>query len=1185
MKRKTILGICAAILTFTIPLTSFAYLEPTGPTTSSDEGVYWLQTQQTQILVEQMLEDNIAFADGSKKAWVNDGIVEMNTPAVFDVDNRCFNISGDFVRGVLGLSINGDVISTNTIATSGKYKTHFIDPRGFCLLSQSENAVDTNNYGNMWLTYQDAYNVAAAIGTLNWDDVTFTEEDYEKFLSNWETNLLAPEGYGEKMDEAVNAHIKSAEEIRSKIQLGENGEGPFTDLYVGTGDPYSNHVNVYTMFQRIFNMATAYALGGRTDTEFRDDILDCLEYMYVKHYSRKMQLIQSGGNWTYFYWDIPYYYTSALCLMRHDMTYEDIKKHTNALFDRVADPTVKVGNMVSQKGASNPMTVTNRLWATLPWLCSAVLAKDEERINYAMRYVNEPFFKSYRYSCDYLMMSPDGYYDDGSMVFHSSVAYNTGYGQSYIRMVANYLLLTENTPIDIRKVHNFDNVYDFIIPGMIPFTVENNIMKHTSGRHWPNEAERMIPSIMVLINRMEEPDKSIYAAELKKVIADYEEDYRNAGGADFSGGWGANAFTRYKEVQDFLNYAENIDVTADTGTKINVYNSMNKAVMRAEDFTASIGMSSERIQKYESLGSGEGLREWYINDGTVFVYTGDEKQFTRQYLDNMNHYYMPGTTVDQTVRKEVLTSESTAAKGSNKWAGGVTDGKSGTVSMILGNDYVSGLEGRKSYFMFGDKIVCIGSGITGGNGNVYTTVDNRIIDKSVSEVEGMSSITDMFASVVSISDSAGTPYNEGAERDLAFLTDGNVGTVIASDVLGWYMDFDLGEETELDGVAISFGNGNKRKEYFDIEYSKDGVNYTEIYSGESSGTTLNPELFSIPCKARYIRIVANGNSLVSNDWFNIAEVRFVKAGYDRSEILYALDLPETGFDDVVVDGELTNVDFNTPHIYEDARYVCVGDNYGYVMLDGDVCIERYVGKTYKAVWCTLSINHGVSPVNEGYSYIMLPGATNEETKEYAAQPDVEIIENTENIHCVYDKKTGIIAANVFGSGDIKGIDFKTPCAVMIKPDVNEIIIADPTVSSSKIEFELPDNITLEYNKYITRNGNKITLDISSDKSKMYVLKFSDVEKWNNVNIKKYHIKAKGLSFNTQLIAYDKSNSTVFRIIDSCIGNAEIEGDILHYTSADNTDYNDIVNVGVYTKDNVLIEVIKINIIKTGGDKL
>ena len=92
---------------------------------------------------------------------------------------------------------------------------------------------------------------------------------------------------------------------------------------------------------------------------------------------------------------------------------------------------------------------------------------------------------------------------------------------------------------------------------------------------------------------------------------------------------------------------------------------------------------------------------------------------------------MPGTTVDSTVRDETLPTFSMGddiwGMPENEWAGGVSDGTNGAAGMMLGNRWVSGLEGKKSYFMFDNEIVCLGSGISGGEVEAYTVIDNRIL--------------------------------------------------------------------------------------------------------------------------------------------------------------------------------------------------------------------------------------------------------------------------------------------------------------------------------------------------------------------------------------------------------------------------------------------------------------------------
>ena len=61
-----------------------------------------------------------------------------------------------------------------------------------------------------------------------------------------------------------------------------------------------------------------------------------------------------------------------------------------------------------------------------------------------------------------------------------------------------------------------------------------------------------------------------------------------------------------------------------------------------------------------------------------------------------------------------------------------------------------------------------------------------------------------------------------------------------------------------------------RKSYFDILVSDDDVNYKQVFSGESSGTTDGFEKFDINAPARFVKIVCHGNSI--SKWNSIGEI-------------------------------------------------------------------------------------------------------------------------------------------------------------------------------------------------------------------------------------------------------------------------------------------------------------------------
>ncbi|GBF77309.1 hypothetical protein PA598K_05852 [Paenibacillus sp. 598K] len=89
---------------------------------------------------------------------------------------------------------------------------------------------------------------------------------------------------------------------------------------------------------------------------------------------------------------------------------------------------------------------------------------------------------------------------------------------------------------------------------------------------------------------------------------------------------------------------------------------------------------------------------------------------------------------------------------------------------------------------------------------------------------------------------------------------------------GVYVDFDLGQARAVSGFDMGLFRGAERVSYFHLEASADGVNFTEIYRGESSGLTGEPEYYALPqsVTARYLRLVGHGNS-AGHYWFSVSE--------------------------------------------------------------------------------------------------------------------------------------------------------------------------------------------------------------------------------------------------------------------------------------------------------------------------
>ena len=89
---------------------------------------------------------------------------------------------------------------------------------------------------------------------------------------------------------------------------------------------------------------------------------------------------------------------------------------------------------------------------------------------------------------------------------------------------------------------------------------------------------------------------------------------------------------------------------------------------------------------------------------------------------------------------------------------------------------------------------------------------------------------------------------------------------------GQWIRFDLGALKSVAALDVAFHQGSSRVQRFDIEVSNDGDDWTLVWSGQSSGTTLALEPFEFPnMAARYARIVGHGSS--TSNLVALTEVR------------------------------------------------------------------------------------------------------------------------------------------------------------------------------------------------------------------------------------------------------------------------------------------------------------------------
>src|SRR5438093_886481 len=101
--------------------------------------------------------------------------------------------------------------------------------------------------------------------------------------------------------------------------------------------------------------------------------------------------------------------------------------------------------------------------------------------------------------------------------------------------------------------------------------------------------------------------------------------------------------------------------------------------------------------------------------------------------------------------------------------------------------------------------------------------------------------------------------------------DNNFGTRWSNSGVGSWIRTDLGSIKNICSVDIAWYSGNTRQYHFVIATSTDGTTFTNKFSGDSSGTTVNSEKYIIPATdTRYVRVTVNGNT--QNSYASIYEI-------------------------------------------------------------------------------------------------------------------------------------------------------------------------------------------------------------------------------------------------------------------------------------------------------------------------
>ncbi|CCY35940.1 hyaluronate lyase [Tannerella sp. CAG:118] len=126
----------------------------------------------------------------------------------------------------------------------------------------------------------------------------------------------------------------------------------------------------------------------------------------------------------------------------------------------------------------------------------------------------------------------------------------------------------------------------------------------------------------------------------------------------------------------------------------------------------------------------------------------------------------------------------------------------------------------------------------------------------------------------------------------------------------------------------------------------------------------------------------------------------------------------------------------------------------------------------------LYFDHGTSPENEGYAYVLLPSSTREETEAYAARPEIEVVCNTDNIQAVRETGLRVMGINFWQAGQVDDIVCDAPAAVMVREDRGMLYVslADPTWKQTSVRLSLAGSYRM------TGEDGRVRLEANGDRT-------------------------------------------------------------------------------------------------------
>lgn len=515
-------------------------------------------------------------------------------------------------------------------------------------------------------------------------------------------------GLDEKAGEYWSSMIKSDDASRTNL---------WSDLdmsYIaGTGAKAKVHSgNVAQTFYRLKDMAIAWATEGCAlyqNDELKEELIRALDFMNENHYSSSDDKTPFFGNW--WHWEIggPIAFMDTALILYDDLTLKQITGYAAAVnrFTNVCDKP-------SGYPGSPAMTGANLIDKGMVVAQAGLLTDNGSKLEHVKN--------AYKTVFEYVT-SGDGFYKDGSFIQHQALAYMGGYGSQLYEKLSILFSVFAGSEYELTYDDEAEQlIFDMVFDGIEPFIYNGLCMDMISGRDITRNTSndrlrgaKILDAMMLIGDAMPKEQQERFNSMIKYYVG-IDEAYYYSQSSHIASLMKANQIMNDGSIEPRSEYVLH-----------KLFASMDKLVHIRPDYGFALSMHSDRTYGHELIND-EGKRTWNISDGMTYLYNGDQDQYGTGYWATVDPKRLAGTTTEYVTRPDGAGDRT---RNIYSWVGGSSLGDYGTAGMhykTLGNSGSTrnGTDAKKSWFLFDDEIVAVGSGITSSTGNyVETVIENR----------------------------------------------------------------------------------------------------------------------------------------------------------------------------------------------------------------------------------------------------------------------------------------------------------------------------------------------------------------------------------------------------------------------------------------------------------------------------